>query len=692
MNENKIPDSVVDKYDILRRSTGTSVLRRSNAYRDVYKDIDSNTTIRNSFTRLDYEEFRPEESIATASKDIMRQCMNAYRKVGIIRNVVDLMADFGSQGITLVHPQKSVQKFYRDWFDKVDGPERSERFLNHLYRVGNILIRRIEAKINTKVAKNMTSYARETPVKIGEKNEVIPNMIPWKYTFLSPLSIDIISGHLGSFVGKPIYALNLPSLLIDAIKDPKTDIEKTLVEQLPEYIRVAIKRGDRNIILDSDNIIAKFYKKDDWQLWADPMIYAIIDDILLLEKLKLSDVSALDGVISQIRLWTLGDLEHEIYPTEVAINKLREVLASNPGTGAFDVIWGPELHLEKIETNTHQFLGQAKYEPTLNNIYAGLGIPPTLTGTGNSAGFTNNFISLKTLVKRLEYGRSLLTEFWNDEIKRVQKAMGFQKPAKVQYDRMVLTDEAAEKDLMIKLWDRNLISDASILERFGEDPEFEQLVNNREQEERVSKTRLSKAGPYHIEDKEHELAKTALGRGYVKPSQVGMKVKESYQKEPFIESITQKPPMSNPTPITKKNKSKTGQPPGRPFNSKDKKPRQRNPKIRTSADELLWVKNAQKEISAIITPHLLSFFNKKNVRSLSTEEFANCETIKFAILANLPPYQKMTEDDILQSFRTIKGIPQSFKEKYAEYTAGRDYSVDELREIQALVYIEETEI
>lgn len=692
MNENKIPDSVVDKYDILRRSTGTSVLRRSNAYRDVYKDIDSNTTIRNSFTRLDYEEFRPEESIATASKDIMRQCMNAYRKVGIIRNVVDLMADFGSQGITLVHPQKSVQKFYRDWFDKVDGPERSERFLNHLYRVGNILIRRIEAKINTKVAKNMTSYARETPVKIGEKNEVIPNMIPWKYTFLSPLSIDIISGHLGSFVGKPIYALNLPSLLIDAIKDPKTDIEKTLVEQLPEYIRVAIKRGDRNIILDSDNIIAKFYKKDDWQLWADPMIYAIIDDILLLEKLKLSDVSALDGVISQIRLWTLGDLEHEIYPTEVAINKLREVLASNPGTGAFDVIWGPELHLEKIETNTHQFLGQAKYEPTLNNIYAGLGIPPTLTGTGNSAGFTNNFISLKTLVKRLEYGRSLLTEFWNDEIKRVQKAMGFQKPAKVQYDRMVLTDEAAEKDLMIKLWDRNLISDASILERFGEDPEFEQLVNNREQEERVSKTRLSKAGPYHIEDKEHELAKTALGRGYVKPSQVGMKVKESYQKEPFIESITQKPPMSNPTPITKKNKSKTGQPPGRPFNSKDKKPRQRNPKIRTSADELLWVKNAQKEISAIITPHLLSFFNKKNVRSLSTEEFANCETIKFAILANLPPYQKMTEDDILQSFRTIKGIPQSFKEKYAEYTAGRDYSVDELREIQVLVYIEETEI
>ena len=46
-------------------------------------------------------------------------------------------------------------------------------------------------------------------------------------------------------------------------------------------------------------------------------------------------------------------------------------------------------------------LGSEKYTSVLNSIYAGLGVPPTLTGMAtNGGGFTNNFISLKTLVER----------------------------------------------------------------------------------------------------------------------------------------------------------------------------------------------------------------------------------------------------------------------------------------------------
>jgi hypothetical protein len=675
-NNDKISEDVMKSYGSINRAKG-----RSFSSRDIWHDIDTNTTIRDSFNRLDYEEFRPEESIATSSKAIINQCMNAYRKVGIIRNVVDLMADFGSQGITLTHSKKSVQKFYRDWFAKVSGAERSERFLNLLYRSGNIVIRRIDAKINTNIAKNMSSYAREKPIKPTKQTEIQKNTIPWRYIFLCPSSIDIISGRLGSFVGKPVYALKLPQLLKDVINTPGTDVEKTLVAQLPEYIKAKIKNGDSHIILDSDNIIAKFYKKDDWQVWADPMIYAIIDDILLLEKLKLADLSALDGVISQVRLWKLGSLEHEIYPTDTGIEKLRDVLSSNPGAGAFDVIWGPELTLEESNTSTHQFLGISKYEPTLNNIYAGLGIPPTLTGSGSAAGYTNNFISLKTLVKRLEYGRSLLTEFWNDEIKLVQKAMGFQQPAKVQYDRMVLTDEGAEKELMLKLWDRNLITDQTILERYGEDPDFEQIVNQREEEERKSELRPMKASPYHVSEKDHELKKIALGRGYIKPSQAGIKVKESYKEEPFIVQAEQKTAFQDKT-------SKSPQPSGRPKSVKDSYKRQRSPSVRTSADELLWVKAAQKKISYIVSPYIISFFNKKDIRSLTTQECEQCELIKFSVLASIAPYQDIDEKNIINILKEGKNLPNSFRDKYLEYTAGRDYSIDEQREIQALVYLE----
>jgi hypothetical protein len=51
--------------------------------------------------------------------------MDSYDKVGIIRNVVDLMGDFGSQGISLVHPDRTAEKFFQQWFKKVNGKERS---------------------------------------------------------------------------------------------------------------------------------------------------------------------------------------------------------------------------------------------------------------------------------------------------------------------------------------------------------------------------------------------------------------------------------------------------------------------------------------------------------------------------------------------------------------------------------------
>lgn len=136
-------------------------------------------------------------------------------------------------------------------------------------------------------------------------------------------------------------------------------------------------------------------------MWANPMIYAILDDIVMLEKMKLADMSALDGAISNIRLWKLGDIDNKILPTKAAINKLRNILASNVGGGTMDLVWGPELNFQESNSQVFRFLGSEKYGPVLSSIYAGLGIPPTLTGSSGSSGgsFTNNFVSLKTLIE-----------------------------------------------------------------------------------------------------------------------------------------------------------------------------------------------------------------------------------------------------------------------------------------------------
>ena len=183
--------------------------------------------------------------------------------------------------------------------------------------------------------------------------------------------------------------------------------------------------------------------------------------------------------ILNIRIFKIGNLEHKIAPTKAAASKLASILGNNVGGGTMDLVWGPDIELIESKTNVHQFLGEGKYTPHLNAIYAGLGIPPTLTGTYGAAGTTNNFISLKTLTQRLEYGRDVLSEFWNKEMTIVQQAMGFKEPAHLEYDRMDLSNEEAEKALLVQLADRNLISEELLQTRFDMDPDMEEIQDRQ---------------------------------------------------------------------------------------------------------------------------------------------------------------------------------------------------------------------
>jgi len=182
-----------------------------------------------------------------------------------------------------------------------------------------------------------------------------------------------------------------------------------------------------------------YYKKDDWQTWADPITLSAFEPLNLYQRLQLADKAALDGAISKIRVWKLGSLEHKLAPTEVASSALADMLGANVGGGTIDIIWGPDIELIETKTDVQAFLGEEKYKPTLMAIYATLGIPPTLTGTVGATGTTNNFISLKTLTERLSYVRNILEDFWNEQLEIVQKAMGFRVAAQLEYTQTICT-------------------------------------------------------------------------------------------------------------------------------------------------------------------------------------------------------------------------------------------------------------
>jgi hypothetical protein len=620
----------VDSYSGLNKSTGSH-------YRH-FIDIEPNRSVKPGFHASDYYAFRPEEAVPQQQRRIIKMCMDAYDKVGIIRNIIDLMGDFGSQGIQIVHRDKSVEKFYQQWFRSINGKERSERFLNNLYKTGNVIVYRSYAKITPKLKDYMKALSQDIKVEVPSAPA---NEIPWRYNFFNPLTVKMKDGNLSLFMGLQNYTITTNSFFD---KFRAGDIPNHVLETLPPTIKQSLIRGEKDIPLDPERLSMFYYKKDDWRQWANPMIYAILDDIIMLEKMRLADLSALDGAISNIRLWTLGSLEHKILPNKAAINKLRDILASNVGGGTMELVWGPELSFQESHSEVYKFLGSEKYTSVLNSIYAGLGVPPTLTGMAtNGGGFTNNFISLKTLVERLQYGRDLLIKFWEKELELVRQAMGFRYKAHIQFDQMTLSDEAAEKNLLIQLADRDIISHETLLERFKEIPQIENIRLKRELEKRDN-SGPPKASPYHNPNHQQDLEKM--------DKQAKITEKQNKSKELQNNSNTD----------IKDN--------GRPRNKQDEGPRKQRiakPKSTPGVAELLvWSEESLDKISDIVNSAYLNSLNKKNLRQLTKSEFKNLETIKIDIFTNLDAFQPTNEAVIHSILKSNQRIPKSFSEKLRE--------------------------
>lgn len=659
---------------------------------------DTNISVRSDYNRTDYEYFRPSDTVPKKQQEIIGLCMEAYQKVGLVRNVIDLMGDFGSQGIRLQHQNPSVQQFYNTWWQKVDGQERSERFLNQLYRCGQVIVRKSNGVVSTFEQKKWKRGVGSREVK-PEKIKTNKNEIPLKYRFLNPLNLEVVGEDLAQFVGEPVLGLKINTKLRTAVSralsksDKLSEAAKKIISKIPKDILKAIKDGARVIPLKPEQIEVFYYKKDDWMLWANPMCYCVLDDILMLNKLKLADISALDGAISNIRLWKLGIIgdgpNNSILPTKSSINKLRNILANNVGGGTMDLVWGPELSFEESNSQVWRWLGSEKYQVTISAIYEGLGIPaPLRAGSGAGSTNTGNFVGLNTLIKRLQYGRDQLVKFWTKELKYIHKAMGFpDTPPQIIFDFMALADEAAERKLLIDLWDREIISDETIVEIFGRKPNVEKARVKKEMSDRTNEKMPYKASPFHNPDKEHEYRKILLQGGGVAPSEIGIDLNDRKPGEKTrIEQMDE----------VKKKYDPVGQP-GRPNNITETTKRKQKPTEKPSTNAsfinmFMWANSAQEEISHISTSSLLYSFGKKDIRSLSKSEFNQMERIKLKLLFNLEPFEEITSEKIYKGLSNnlkidneIYGIIKTLTKQFISKN-NRQPNIEEVRQIYSSSY------
>jgi len=491
-----------------------------------FVNIDTGLSARNEFTRSNYDFFRPSEAIPTDPKEIMAMCDEVCDRVGLVYYIISLMSTFPMQGIRPVHKNKKIENFYRKIWKKVRGTERSERFLNCLFRMGMVCSKRSTGKLKpSSVKKYMTAMGADLEELDVETPKV--REIPVRYDFINPLTLEVIGGELCPFIGKFRYGVVIPSSIRKLLKKKsKTQEELELIAEIPQDILDRIQNTkSKYIILPNDKIQVFYYKKQDWKVWAKPITYSVLSDINVIEKMKLADVSALDSAISNIRVWTLGSLKDGIIPTPAAIDRLAALL-TNKTYGGLDLIWTDDIKLIESKSEVHKFLGSEKYAFFISSVYAAFGFPQTMTAGGG--GFTNNFVSIKTFIKLLEYARGLLIEFWEKEFEQVSLAMrgvpGFEELPRLSFEHINLGDETAEKALLLQLVDRKIMSREQVANRLGEDFEME-TSRMTDDDKMVDKGKIKElTGPYPESSTEYK--KILLNNGEVTPGEIGLELED----------------------------------------------------------------------------------------------------------------------------------------------------------------------
>lgn len=554
-------------------------------------------------------------------RSMVEECMDVYDHTGIIKNVVDMMGDFASEGVDLVHTNKSVQNFWTKWLETVKIKDRTERMSNIILKAGTCVIRRREAILTSKQERDMKSAAGATK----------PKKIPVGYTILNPRTFNITGVEAN---GTPIIEVNT--------KNSGT-------------VDMGTKTNTIELNTDGKSYICT-YKKDDWEKWAKPFHFAILDDLALENKMQRMDESAVDGVINAVRIWKLGGELKDgspVIPTPVATGKLASILQEDMGGGVLDIIWDRHIDLQVEYPPIKDILDQKKYEHVRQRILEGLGIAQVLIdGTGQGS-YSNQYLSVRSLIEKIEYLRNILTDWLRREINYVHEEMGFKKLPTISFKHIDLGDEITRISMLLQLFDRNIISKESMLTSIEHNWDVEKpRLNIEKDEEETEKSKQNKIGPYLVEE---ELAED--GKKENKDGGDGR-------------------PANQPGDKTQKTKRKT-------------KPKGADAEL---IDGLFEAEEILANVEEVLNPIYLEKAGVTNVKKLTKEKKDDLANMKFSVFASTKRNCIMNKEYVERFCNdTTSSLESSTKKRYDDILAKfrekhGDPSLSQVKRLQVMAW------
>jgi hypothetical protein len=346
-------------------------------------------------------------------RESIELCQKAYANVSVFRNAIDTMAEFANADVYLEQGNKSSRDFFYRWFNKIRLWDLKDQYFREYYRSGNIFLYRIDGDLTIEDFNLLSkTYAAE-----GLKKD----KIPIKYILLNPW--DIVAKRSTTFA-TGAYEKILSEYDMERLRNPKDQYDQELFDALPPDIKEKIKKGQYYasgllIKLENDKLSYSFYKKQDYEPFAIPFGFPVLEDINAKLELKKMDQAITRTVENVILLITMG-----AEPEKGGINphnlQAMQQLFLNESVGRV-LVSDYTTKAEFIIPDISKIIGPEKYQVLNEDIRNGL--QNIMVGTEK---YNTTEVKARIFMDRLnEARRAFLNDFLNREIRRISASLGF---------------------------------------------------------------------------------------------------------------------------------------------------------------------------------------------------------------------------------------------------------------------------
>lgn len=307
---------------------------------------------------------------------------------------------------------------------------------------------------------------------------------------------------------KPSYFVKIPESLIQFINnggkyaDGKEDKElfDLLVRHYKDFV-AAIRKGEKEILLENDNIFRRKYTSDNQ--YPIPYIASSLEALHHKRKLRRMDYSIIDKVISAIMHVKIGNDTYPITESEQDLGYVEDIRSQLRMRGTsqqtleriFQLITNHTVEINWVFPETSALLDVNKYADINQEILFGLGFPRVLiTGEAQKSGTSDSEIATLSPIKTAENFRSKILEVIKDICIEISKRNGFTSVPTVQFKSINLHKFQDFLNGLIQLYSSAAISRTSLGAEFGYDFTSEVDLMQKEKKELESRG-LQEFGP-----------------------------------------------------------------------------------------------------------------------------------------------------------------------------------------------------